>query len=275
MNALAPFLEELKGRTNAQEMLDYFDDHLNRMTYSLSKIKPRSEVLEIGAEPFFLSYLLRKTLMVDLQLVCAPPTIWPGEPHEQGPKTVKMGDLQIPACWLNVEKEDLPFEEGTFDYVLCTEVLEHLLYSPSKLLYNIHRVLRTEGELVLSTPNILSFATRLRFIFSTGSNPLPERYSGNGPHFRHNRLYTVDEVVRLLQLIGFKIETVRTITFNGLRVPQWKVVLKSLLEHLWIHSGQTIFVTAKKNGSGGTESYPSWLYGHRPVSTNRYYNAEK
>lgn len=45
----------------------------------------------------------------------------------------------------------LPFGDGTFDVVLCAEVLEHM-YSPALALAEIQRVLKTGGKLLLTTP---------------------------------------------------------------------------------------------------------------------------
>ncbi len=45
----------------------------------------------------------------------------------------------------------LPFADDAFDLVLCTEVLEHVS-DPDATLQEIHRTLRTEGVLVLTTP---------------------------------------------------------------------------------------------------------------------------
>jgi SAM-dependent methyltransferase len=45
----------------------------------------------------------------------------------------------------------LPFSEGSFDGVLCTQVLEHVSH-PQELLLEISRVLRPGGILILSAP---------------------------------------------------------------------------------------------------------------------------
>lgn len=45
----------------------------------------------------------------------------------------------------------LPFKDGAFDIVLCTEVLEHVR-EPSVVLSEIHRVLKKGGALVMTTP---------------------------------------------------------------------------------------------------------------------------
>jgi 2-polyprenyl-3-methyl-5-hydroxy-6-metoxy-1,4-benzoquinol methylase len=60
----------------------------------------------------------------------------------------------------------LPFDDGTFDYVICTEVIEHTL-EPERAVTELVRVLRPGGTLVLTTPNkvwhpAIRLATKLR-----------------------------------------------------------------------------------------------------------------
>ena len=45
----------------------------------------------------------------------------------------------------------LPFKDGAFDIVLCTEVLEHVP-DPAAVLHEIRRVLSRNGHLILTTP---------------------------------------------------------------------------------------------------------------------------
>lgn len=49
----------------------------------------------------------------------------------------------------------LPFKAGVFDLALCADVIEHVV-DPSRLVSEIHRVLKPDGSIVLSTPNRLS-----------------------------------------------------------------------------------------------------------------------
>jgi len=51
----------------------------------------------------------------------------------------------------------LPFRDGVFDAVFCTEVLEHLK-EPVRCLREIRRVLTPGGRLTLSVPNATGFA---------------------------------------------------------------------------------------------------------------------
>lgn len=61
--------------------------------------------------------------------------------------------------------EHMPFPDGTFATVVCTEVLEHVPY-PEVALSEIHRVLRPGGLLIGSVP-ARSPIWRLRFLSST------------------------------------------------------------------------------------------------------------
>lgn len=61
----------------------------------------------------------------------------------------------------------LPFATGTFDTVLCTQVLEHVP-DPLQLFREAHRVLRPEGSLLLTAPqyNVLHEEPRDFFRFT-------------------------------------------------------------------------------------------------------------
>jgi SAM-dependent methyltransferase len=61
--------------------------------------------------------------------------------------------------------EDMPFSDGSFGTVLCTEVLEHIPY-PARALAEFRRVLRPGGLLIGSVP-ARSVIWRFRFLSST------------------------------------------------------------------------------------------------------------
>jgi 2-polyprenyl-3-methyl-5-hydroxy-6-metoxy-1,4-benzoquinol methylase len=61
---------------------------------------------------------------------------------------------EIPYYQLNIETDDLPFEENIFDVVLLGEVLEHLTHSPLLPLARIQNALKRGGRLILTTPNV-------------------------------------------------------------------------------------------------------------------------
>jgi SAM-dependent methyltransferase len=79
---------------------------------------------------------------------------------------------QSSASGLRIARADLdgpdwPEIDGQYDLVTCIEVYEHI-ENPGQFLGNLARVLAPGGELLLTSPNVESLATRLRFL-GTGS----------------------------------------------------------------------------------------------------------
>ncbi len=67
-------------------------------------------------------------------------------------------------------EEPLPFQDATFDVVICLEVLEHLV-DPESVAREIRRVLKPGGRALLSVPNSAFWATRLELLFTGHFNP--------------------------------------------------------------------------------------------------------
>jgi SAM-dependent methyltransferase len=64
----------------------------------------------------------------------------------------------------DVETMELPLEPGSFDAIVCGDLIEHLR-DPRTFLTRIRPLLRVDGRLVLSTPNIANWAMRLGLLF--------------------------------------------------------------------------------------------------------------
>jgi 2-polyprenyl-3-methyl-5-hydroxy-6-metoxy-1,4-benzoquinol methylase len=60
----------------------------------------------------------------------------------------------------------LPFDDATFDGVLALEIIEHL-EAPRAFVRELARVVKPGGTVVVSTPNITSFRSKLRFLFAS------------------------------------------------------------------------------------------------------------
>ncbi len=86
--------------------------------------------------------------------------------------------MQVPGVRIdvvNLNTDSLPYQDGQFDLVTATEIIEHL-ENPRRFLRDINRVLKPGGVCVLSTPNILNVNSRLRFLwfgFAELFGPLP------------------------------------------------------------------------------------------------------
>ncbi len=104
----------------------------------------------------------------------------------------------------------LPFKSGRFDAVNLVEVIEHIENQP-QLIREIARVLKPEGVVLISTPNILNMLSRLRFVF-TGflrGRVRPVHYTrppGRAPNIYLIHFY---ELYYLLFHFGFEVYELR------------------------------------------------------------------
>lgn len=129
----------------------------------------------------------------------------------------------IPFVRLNLDAE-WPFTDGRFEYVVCLEVIEHLA-NPSQLIQALAAAIKPGGLLVLSTPNILSLKSRLRFLTEGAweyfREPLLERaqieYANPNEHF-HIAPLRIHEIEFFLYTCGLRVETIETTKlYTGLR----------------------------------------------------------
>lgn len=113
----------------------------------------------------------------------------------------KANKLGFKTKLVNLDKEDIPFKANDFDCITCLDVIEHV-YDPTKLLSEIHRVLKKNGKLIISTPNV-RFSDHLFTLIFKGKFPKtsldPELYDGGHIHF-----FTYKDMHLLLQEAGFK-----------------------------------------------------------------------
>lgn len=104
---------------------------------------------------------------------------------------VKTGDIA----------QGLPYEDKTFDLIIAGEIIEHLI-DTDYFLQEVHRILKLDGVLILTTPNLASFENRLRILFGRYPIWVDYRVGGSG----HVRAYTPRALKKQLLEHGFEIE---------------------------------------------------------------------
>lgn len=113
----------------------------------------------------------------------------------------RVGDLNKP----------IDFPDASFDVVVAGEIIEHV-HNVDGFLDEIHRVLRPNGSLVLSTPNLASLPRRLLLLFNR--NPHIETNFADSSAAGHIRYFVKHSLFDLLISHSFRIERLTSDAVN-------------------------------------------------------------
>ncbi|MEM2601068.1 MAG: class I SAM-dependent methyltransferase [Candidatus Hadarchaeales archaeon] len=239
------FVEKLGSELpmNEEEKLAFHNDAKNRYRIILELLPQNAKrILEVGAGSGLLTFLLREWSGGEVHAL---------DLHACRREWRKGEWVEIQRC--NVEEENFPFPSESFDCVVCSEVLEHLLFSPYHMLTETHRVLREGGTLILTTPNAVKLIVRLKVLLGKELCHYRSFYSSS-PSDRHIKEYTPSEVRELLIQHGFKVEKLLCRNTTSLTGPisryrgrrRLLVNLCLAFSLLWPSFREIIFVKAKK-----------------------------
>lgn len=187
-----------KYYVNNKTYLDYTDTRLRKIIDLVGKY-PSGKVLDIGCgNGYLLKELKKKYPERELFGIDVYKTKISGV-------EIKIGDIT----------KGLDYSTSSFDTVILGEVIEHVP-DPDFLLKEISRVLKKNGILIISTPNLVSWANRIMVLF--GIQPLFTETSTEvnlGRFFRilgqggkvqgHLRIFTYKSLEEILSKEKFKI----------------------------------------------------------------------
>ncbi len=241
--------------------LEYCLGSYKRFFTTFSLVKGlKGKCLELGANPYFISMLLEEFTNLKITYSNYFGKQFGATAQEKisyQPIKAKSAILKnLPFHHFNVEKDEFPFENNTFDVLLFCEIIEHLTQDPLKALTEIKRVLKVDGRLIITTPNVTRLENVVKLLL--GRN-IYDPYSAYGPLGRHNREYTLRKLITLLNKLGFTIEKCFTSDVHKNPVTRFLKPLKWLNPY-W---GQYIFIRAKNEIEGGTKK-PRFLYKSYP-----------
>ena len=109
--------------------------------------------------------------------------------------------------------ESLPFEDGAFDLVLCTQVLEHVV-DPHAVLRELARVLEPGGTLLLSTDHSRNTVTRVLFAPRLAVLGVLGLRNRRAPVVWPERRFPRDELEGLVRGAGLRLDHLETFRFS-------------------------------------------------------------
>jgi SAM-dependent methyltransferase len=122
----------------------------------------------------------------------------------------------------------LPYAANSFDRVLLLDVFEHLSFIDQPLaLTEVHRVLRGDGQLIASIPNLAHCNSRFRMFFKGGLDrtDIETNHPGERPY---------EENKHLLQQAGFNILNIKGITLT-LPLVYRRLICRQPAAFRWLH----------------------------------------
>ena len=115
-------------------------------------------------------------------------------------KACYYGDVRIdikkfPSVTMLMDAHSLGFKDSVFDRIVCFEVLEHL-QSPFQAMKEFRRVLKNNGEIIVSIPNVWYWRRFFRTIL--------KRYK-KVPTIDHKQAWDIQELRNLAYQVGLQI----------------------------------------------------------------------
>lgn len=250
------------------EMENYCRSDFARFLYTYGLTDGLSgRCLELGSNPYFTTMLLKTFTHLELTLANYFGEDMPDKMAQTVNYThfkTRQAHSEVWECdHFNIENSTFPYDDKTFDLVLFCEIIEHLLMDPVSVLMEIKRILRPNGTLILTTPNVARLENVARII--QGEN-IYDPYSGYGPYGRHNREYNKHELAILLQHCGYTPQIMFTADVHDNRTDHFlkRSSFQSLVQFRAHDLGQYIFIKAI-NDKTGNHKKPAILYRSYPV----------
>lgn len=192
---------------------------------------------------------------------------------------------RFPVAKLNVELQKWPYPDGMFDTVVCTEVLEHMVFDPMFVMNEISRVLAPGGHALITIPNAASDSVLTYLVndmqpgylrnYITDALQSGERSLNTVYNLGHFHEYVGPELACLARAAGFDILFLKGISPHPPLLDSFKFRLLCLLAHALFPRSQRVredhllallLKREYKPLDGRADRFPFPLY--KPLSKN-------
>lgn len=193
-------LEEIRLQ-NVQDLQDYPDFHeRHRVIPAIFENRQHKTILDVAAGVGCAAKRIMETYPTNL--LC----------NDITPKCLtilqKMG-IKTVSFDLDNDEQPFPFPDGHFEAVLSFATIEHLLHI-DHFLSEIHRILKNEGYLYITSPNYAALSYLPRFLFEGKSfhDPLSKSSRTRYEFYAHVRYFTYRTLLEFVRSFGFTSDTV-------------------------------------------------------------------
>lgn len=193
--------------TNIPEISAMADRNVHPKIIKILSDKPKGKVLDIGAGQGALSQLLFKNGF-DVNAI------------DINKENFKLHN-KVKFYQRNIN-EELNINEK-YDIVCAVEIIEHI-ENPYKLIRDCYNLLENSGTLIISTPNVTSFKSRLTNLFFGRPNSFFPSDRVNSGHINPIPIW---ELIDILKNNSFEIETIEPTKLDLQVTPKYS--LKSLI----------------------------------------------
>jgi SAM-dependent methyltransferase len=127
-------------------------------------------------------------------------------------------DLNSPIADVKADICDLPFEDNSFDFIICNHVLEHIP-DDTQAMKELYRVLAPNGVAIMQVP----YDREREVTFEDNSITHPKERAKIFGQYDHVRVYGMDYFSKLAS-VGFKIEAVDyTSKFTSIEIERYRL----------------------------------------------------
>lgn len=203
MEKMLSEVEEIVKSYKIDDELDYFSFHKKRfldLFYRLNKLyKENYKILDIGSR---CGHVLMGAKQIGYKAYGCDIKKY----YDLYKERYEKYHIKHSLCFFPDDK--IPYDDNFFDVVILSETIEHYNFHPNVVIKEISRVLKTGGQILLTTPNLARLNNRIKMLFGKSINYdiwLPYNDS------IHYREYNKEELVYLFKANGLKLKKIEFI----------------------------------------------------------------
>ena len=124
---------------------------------------------------------------------------------ELNPSAAKISGYFSDTIVANIEEENVPYEDKTFDYIIFGDVLEHLR-NPERVVGYCGRLLKDDGHIIASIPNIMHISVMRELLngdFTYEETGLLDK--------THIHFFTAKEIMKMFMRSSFHVDTIESV----------------------------------------------------------------